>query len=71
MDVLPRSGLVQPEALSEVALRLSCVRPAPLASGAPPPDPPRQLSGGHVLRMDGQLMASLVPALAAAPWLAG
>ena len=41
-----------------------------MAYGAPPPDPPRLLSGGHVLRSDGERVASLVPALAAAPWLA-
>ncbi len=32
---------------------------------------PRQLSGGHVLRSVGELVASLVPALDAAPWLDG
>ena len=42
-----------------------------MAFDAPPPDPPRLLSGGHSLRMVGQLVASLVPALAAAPWLTG
>jgi hypothetical protein len=42
-----------------------------VACGAPPPDPPRQLSGGHGLRMNGQLSASLVPALDAAPGWAG
>jgi hypothetical protein len=42
-----------------------------MASDAPAPDPPRLLSGGHVLRTVGELVASLVPALAAAPWLVG
>jgi hypothetical protein len=62
---------VKESPLSEVALGLFCVRPAPMAFGAPPPDPPRLLSGGHVLRSVRQLVASLAPALAAAPHRAG